>query len=490
MRLGDLVDDVGALGIRGDDTIHVSGVTHDSRRVSPGDLFCCVPGSVDGHDFAASAVEAGASALLLERWLDLPVPQVMVARVRDVMGKVAARAYRDPSRQMLVLGVTGTNGKTTTTYLLEAVGRAAGLVPGVVGTIETRVAGVPRPGQLTTPEAPDLQALFAEMRDQGVGLVAMEVSSHALALGRVNGTWFAASTFLNLSHDHLDFHGSLDAYFAAKAGLFVPERTGTAAVNVGDARGEVLARKCRDAGVPVVSFSTVGTADIAATDMVLSGNGTEFTLVGPSFGVEQRLRSSLLGAFNVENLLAAAATSLAAGLSAEAVVAGLEAEVKVPGRFERVDSGQDFTAVVDYAHTPDALANALRAARGVATGRVLVVFGCGGDRDRAKRPEMGRVAVEEADAVYVTSDNPRSEDPEAIVAAILDGTAGHPVTVETDRRAAIATALRDARPGDVVVIAGKGHEQGQIVGSEIRPFDDRRVVVEEFESMRVGPDRD
>lgn len=468
--------------------VDVAGVAFDARRVAPGDLFCCVRGSrVDGHTFARTAIESGARALVVDHRLELDVPQLLVPDVRRSMGLLASFVYGDPSAELLVLGVTGTNGKTTTTYLLEAIGMAAGLRAAVIGTVGTRIAGKHSAGVLTTPEAPDLQRLFVEMRDQGVGLVAMEVSSHALELGRVDGTRFAAAAFLNLSHDHLDFHGSLEGYFAAKERLFEPDRTGTAAVNRDDAHGVGLADTARRRGIRVATFSVdpASGAEVLATAVHLHRDRTAFRVVAPDWGLDAPVASGLVGSFNVSNALAAATTALLAGVEPDAVVNGLESPVSVPGRFERVDRGQPFEVFVDYAHTPDALTHALGAAREIAAGRVLAVFGCGGDRDREKRPAMGRAAARAADALYVTSDNPRTEDPNAIIDQILVGLpAGTAAVVDADRRSAIERAIADARPGDVVVIAGKGHEPGQTIGTTVVPFDDRQVAAEAIESLR------
>jgi UDP-N-acetylmuramoyl-L-alanyl-D-glutamate--2,6-diaminopimelate ligase len=495
MLLGVLLGALSSVEARGDPEVEITGVTHDTRRVTPGALFCCVPGStVDGHALAPEAVAAGAAALLVERFVDADVPQARVPDMRAAMGPVAAAFHGHPSRSMRLLGVTGTNGKTTTTWLLDAVGRAAGLVTGLIGTIETRVAGRVVPGTLTTPEATELQALLAVMRDEGAGLVAMEVSSHALAQGRVDGAEFAAAAFLNISRDHLDYHGSMDEYFEAKAALFTPDRVRAAAVHVGDPRGVDLAERCRRAGVATSTFaladpgdSDPGSPDVLADDLELLPSGSAFTLCRTESGEAVRIATPLLGRFNVLNGLAAATTALAAGIDLEAVVAGLASPIQVPGRFERVDRGQRFTVAVDYAHTPDALQSALAAARELADGRVLVVFGCGGDRDRGKRPEMGAVAAAGADAVYVTSDNPRTEEPDAIVGEILAGVpSGSTTQVDVDRRTAIRRALTDARAGDVVVVAGKGHEVGQTAGGVVTPFDDRVVVAEELEALGCG----
>jgi UDP-N-acetylmuramoyl-L-alanyl-D-glutamate--2,6-diaminopimelate ligase len=488
--LHELLDSVDVLELRGDPRTEIASVTHDSRAVGPGDLFCCVVGSTsDGHDHAPAAVAAGAAALLVERLLGLAVgAEVRVASVRAAMGPVADAAWGRPSTKLAVLGVTGTNGKTTTTYLLENVARAAGITPGVIGTIGTRIAGVAVPGERTTPEATELQALLARMVDAGVGLAAIEVSSHALVMHRVDGTRFAAACFTNLSHDHLDFHADLDEYFEAKALLFDPARTDAAAANLDDPHGAEIARRAEAAGLAVLGFG-LDSADAAvrAEGLVAAGGGNRFRLVTPYGSAD--VRSPLVGRFNASNALAAAATALAAGLDVGSVAAGLSAPLVVPGRMERVEAGQPFAVVVDYAHTPDGLEQVLRAARPLVgtepePGRLVVVFGCGGDRDRAKRPEMGRVAASRADTVIVTSDNPRSEDPMAIISEVLAGIpAGVEPLVIGDRREAIAAALTGRRPGDVVIVAGKGHEQGQTAGGVTVPFDDRVVAREELDRL-------
>ncbi len=498
MLLHQLLDAVNVLELRGDPHTEVASVTFDSRQVGPGALFCCVPGSrADGHDHAPAAVAAGASALLVERFLDLPVAQVRLASVRAAMAPVAAAFFGHPSRRMQVLGVTGTNGKTTTTYLLEAIAAAAGLRTGVVGTVETRIDGVVIPGEHTTPEAPDLQALFARMVDAGVDVAAVEVSSHALALHRADATWFAATCFTNLSHDHLDFHEDLEAYFEAKAALFDPARTGAAAVNVDDSHGAVLARRCAEAGIPLVTYGrTTPVADVRAEMVGGGASGNVFRLVTPEGTVV--VRSPLLGGFNVANALAAAATAKAVGLPLEAVENGLSAPVVVPGRMERIEAGQPFPVLVDYAHTPDGLEHVLRAARGLVTpgargvpeggGRLVVVFGAGGDRDKAKRPAMGKVAAMVADSVWITSDNPRSEDPLTIAQEVARGVrdvGGH-LGMVLDRRAAIRAAMYDLTAGDVLVIAGKGHEPGQTAMGVTTPFDDREVAREELARLGWG----
>jgi UDP-N-acetylmuramoyl-L-alanyl-D-glutamate--2,6-diaminopimelate ligase len=476
----------------GDPDVEIVAITHDSRRVVPGACFACIPGAVtDGHDHAPEAVERGAVALLVERPLPLAVAQVQVASVRAVLGPVAATLYGRPSEAMRVLGVTGTNGKTTTTYLLEAIARhdpaRRGERVGVVGTVGARVGGERIETAHTTPEASDLQALLARMRDSGVGTVAMEVSSHALHQHRVDGVRFAAACFTNLSREHLDYHGTLDDYFEAKAMLFTRERTPAAAINVDDPRGAELVIRARAEHLDVWTCAVDDpTADIGAVAVTLGRRATQATVVDRREGSRATLELPLVGSFNVANALAAAATARAAGFAFDALVAGLSEPIVVPGRLERVDAGQPFAVLVDYAHTPDALARVLAASRPLAgAGRkVVCVFGCGGDRDPGKRPVMGQAVAEAADVAVVTSDNPRSEDPATIADAVVSGMdGGAAVRIELDRRAAIAGALADAQPGDVVVVAGKGHETGQTAQGRTVPFDDRVVVREELEAL-------
>jgi UDP-N-acetylmuramoyl-L-alanyl-D-glutamate--2,6-diaminopimelate ligase len=485
--LSDLSDAAGDLLVRAiGQEQDVSGLAYDSSKVAPGDLFFCIPGTrADGHDFAAAAAEAGAAALVVERAVDVDLPAIVVTDARRALGRIAAAFHGDPAEKLLLLGVTGTNGKTTTAFLIDAILRADGRTTGLVGTIETRVAGVARPGVRTTPESLDLHALFAEMVDAGVDSVAMEVTSHALALHRVEGLRFAAAAFTNLTQDHLDFHADMEDYFEAKRRLFVAERLERGAVNV----DEVCGRRLLDVtDVPCAGFGLGPDADVRAVDVALGPAGSEFRIVTPKG--EIAVASSLAGSFNVSNCLAAAATCLQAGIGLDAIEAGLSSGVSVPGRFESVDAGQPFSVVVDYAHTPDSLDNVLRAARGLAErsgGRVIALFGCGGDRDRGKRPLMGAVAARLADVVIVTSDNPRSEDPAAIIDEILEGVVAErtngPDAVHVDRREAIGTAVRAARAGDVVVIAGKGHETGQQFRDHTIPFDDRVVARELLEGL-------
>lgn len=471
--------------VRGDAAVDVVSVVHDSREVAPGALFCCIPGARnDGHDYAAAAVAAGATALLVERMLPVDVPQARVESVRRALGPLSARFHGYPSQSLRVLGVTGTNGKTSTTYLLEAIARANNDRVGVIGTVEARIDGAGVPLHHTTPEATDLQALLARMRDTAIDTVAMEVSSHALDQHRVDGTRFAAVTFTNLTHDHLDYHATVEAYFEAKAALFDTRFSSRAAINIDDSYGVTLVERARGRDMQVCTYSVDDpTADVYARDVLLRRDETLFDLVDARHDHHGLVRSPLVGRFNVSNALSAAATALVVGFSFEAVLAGLGAPVRVPGRFERVGAARDFAVLVDYAHTPDALASVLEAARTLVDGgKLVVVFGCGGDRDRSKRPLMGEVATRLADVSVLTSDNPRSEDPVAIARDVLDGIPADRLgpTVELDRRAAIRAALRSAGAGDVVVIAGKGHETGQTANGMTTPFDDRVVVTEEL----------
>jgi UDP-N-acetylmuramoyl-L-alanyl-D-glutamate--2,6-diaminopimelate ligase len=488
LGIGDLGAAAGDLLVRidGDSSTQVSGLSYDSRSAGPGDLFFCVTGTkTDGHLFAPAVADAGAAALVAERPLDAGLPAIVVSDARRAMGRIASAFYGNPSEKLLLLGVTGTNGKTTTAFLIDAILRADGRTTGLVGTIETRVAGRARPGVRTTPESLDLHRLFAEMVDAGCDSVAMEVTSHALALHRVEGLRFAAAAFTNLTQDHLDFHGGMEDYFEAKRSLFEGHRLERGAVNV----DEVYGRKLLEAtDVPCIGFGTAPEADVRATGVTLGVSGSSFVMATPKGEVS--VESSLVGSFNVSNCLAAAATCLQAGIGLDAIERGLSSGVGVPGRFEAVDAGQGFSVVVDYAHTPDSLDNVLRAARGLAErsgGRVIALFGCGGDRDRGKRPLMGAVAARLADTVVVTSDNPRSEDPAAIIDEILEGVtaekASGPDAVFVDRREAIGFAVEAAGPGDVVVIAGKGHETGQEFRDGKVPFDDRIVAREALEAL-------
>jgi UDP-N-acetylmuramoyl-L-alanyl-D-glutamate--2,6-diaminopimelate ligase len=475
----------------GDAEAVVEGASFDSRLAAAGELFFCVPGSVsDGHAFAQEVVDRGVAALCVERPTPTEprVPQLVVTDVRAAMPFVGARVFGDPSEDLVLVAVTGTNGKTTTAYLIEAMMRADGRSTGLIGTIETRIAEDASPGVRTTPESLDLQRLMWQMRSAGVGAVSMEVTSHALALHRVDGLHFASGAFTNLTQDHLDFHKDMEDYFAAKASLFTPERIDRGAVNVDDPYG----RKLYDSSsVPVLGFGASDDAEVRVLSVDAAPSGSTFEVRTPAG--KARLRTSLVGPFNVSNCLAAVASALNIGIGLETIEAGLRDVRSVPGRFESVDAGQPFAVIVDYAHTPDSLANVLEAARRVAApggGRVVCVFGCGGDRDRGKRPLMGSVVARLADVSIVTSDNPRSEDPMAIIGAILEGVSvvspEGPVEVLPDRAEAIATALQMAAPKDIVVVAGKGHETGQQFADRTVPFDDKTVVLEKLAALGWG----
>jgi UDP-N-acetylmuramoyl-L-alanyl-D-glutamate--2,6-diaminopimelate ligase len=467
--------------------VEITGLAYDSRAVGEGSLFFCVTGfRSDGHDFAAQALERGAAALVTERPLGLPVPEVQVASARAAMAPMAARFYGEPARELAVVGVTGTNGKTTSAYLVRALLEACGRQCGLLGTVKSVIGGHERPVERTTPEAIDLQADLRAMRDGGDVACAIEVSSHALELGRADAIGFAAALFTNLTQDHLDFHPTMEDYFLAKRRLFVPAAgpaPGVSVLNAGDPYG---ARLARELGGAALTFAVDGEADYRATELECSFDGCSFLLTTPAG--DHRLRLPMPGRFNVANALGALAVAHALGAPLETLLEALERGVRVPGRFEPVDTGQDFAVIVDYAHTPDSLENVLRAAGELLEGeaRVICVFGAGGDRDRGKRPLMGAIAAELADEVIVTSDNPRSEDPEAIINEIfagIDGAQsrrrGYTAKASPDRRAAIAAAIEQATAGDIVLIAGKGHEQGQeFAGGRKVPFDDVTVARE------------
>ncbi len=475
VRLEELARAAGEVRIVGDAATEVVELAYDSRRVMAGALFFCVPGEkVDGHAFAAKAIEAGAVALVVERELEVGVAQVVVANARAAMAPLAARFYGEPTSELKVAGITGTNGKTTTAFLLREILEFAGMRCGLLGTVKQVVGGVEEEVERTTPEAIDLQRTFRRMVDGGDEACAMEVSSHALALHRADAIEFDVALFTNLTQDHLDFHADMEDYFRSKRRLF-EMGPGTAIVNVDDPYGKRLAEEFE-----CVTFSAEGgDADLVAGDVGITPLGAEFS-VG-----EVAVRTLLPGDFNVSNALAAFAAATAMGVEPEIAAAGLAQAEPPPGRFEPIDEGQPFSVLVDYAHTPDSLENVLRAARRLGSGRVISVFGAGGDRDRGKRPLMGRAGAKLSDLAIVTSDNPRSEDPEAILAAILAGIDDRGgVEVEVDRRIAIALALSRAEPGDTVVIAGKGHEQGQeFADGRKLPFDDRDVTREELRRL-------
>ncbi|MDA0647566.1 UDP-N-acetylmuramoyl-L-alanyl-D-glutamate--2,6-diaminopimelate ligase [Nonomuraea ferruginea] len=473
----------------------LTGVTHDSRQARRGDLYVALRGArAHGADFSAEAMARGAVAVLTDAAgrdaaVATGLPVLVVPDPRALLGQVAAWVYGHPARDITVLGVTGTSGKSTTTFLLEAGLRAAGLRTGLVGGVEIHAGDLCFEAGLTTPEASDLHGLFALMREQGVTAAAMEVSSHALALNRVDGVFYDVALFTNLSQDHLDFHKDLDDYFATKAKLFQPELSRIGVTNVDDPYGRELLRLAK---VPMTTFSAQGDpgAEWRALDARLGADGSAFRIVGPG-GVEADAQIALPGPFNVANALGAVVTLVEAGVPLQTAVHGVGTLTGVPGRMERVTgAGDEFQAVVDYSHKPGAVESVLRSLREVTAGRLTVVLGCGGDRDRGKRPLMGEAAARLADVAVLTSDNPRSEDPLAILAEMMEGALSVPreerahVIIEPDRAAAIDLAVNRALRGDVIVVAGKGHEQGQYVSGEVIPFDDREVVAAAIDARK------
>ncbi len=489
--LAELADQLGIE--QPEKSAQVTGITHDSRAVRPGDLYAALPGArLHGADFATQAVGLGAVAVLTdpagaERAAATGLPVLAVEDPRAQMGELATTIYGHPGRDLLQIGITGTSGKTTTAYLVEG-GLKGVKSTGLIGTVEMRIGDERIKSERTTPEATDLQALFAVMRERGVEAVAMEVSSHALVLGRVDGCVFDIGVFTNLSPEHMEFHSGMEDYFQAKAQLFTPKRSRLGVVNLDDEYGR---RLVKEATVPVVTFSAEGhpDADWRAADVQVGPMDSTFTVIGPK---DERItaRSPLPGPFNVANTLAAIAALAAAGLDPQTAADGVAAVPGVPGRLERVDAGQPYLAVVDYAHKTDAVESVLKALRKVTEGRLHVVLGCGGDRDRTKRGPMGAAVARLADTAVLTSDNPRSEDPLAILATMLEGAASVPVhergevQVFEDRAAAIAAAVARARPGDTVLVAGKGHEQGQDIAGVVRPFDDRQVLREAIQKTQ------
>ncbi|MDQ2629484.1 MAG: UDP-N-acetylmuramoyl-L-alanyl-D-glutamate--2,6-diaminopimelate ligase [Actinomycetota bacterium] len=476
MRLDELLAQFPEARVVGDGSVEIGDLAYDSRKVEPGTLFFCVRGErVDGHEFGPRAVEDGAAALVVERELaELAVPQVVVPDSRAAMAPLAARFWGDPTAKLQMVGVTGTNGKTTTAFLIHEILRAADIRCGLLGTVKQVVGGVEKEVVRTTPEAIELQRTFRQMLDGGDEACAMEVSSHAMTLHRADAIHFDVALFTNLTQDHLDFHSDMEDYFLAKRKLFEAE-PGTRIVNVDDPYGRRLAEEFE-----CITFSAEGAeADYSAGEIEFDASGASFSVGG------MRLRTGLPGHFNVANALGAFAAAEAIGVGSDFAAAGLARAERVPGRFEPVDEGQGFMVLVDYAHTPDSLENVLRAARRLTSGRLISVFGAGGDRDRDKRPKMGRAGAELSDLTVITSDNPRSEDPEAIVAEVAGGAeGGGDVEIVVDRREAIALALGRAGPGDTVVIAGKGHEQGQEFGGGRKiPFDDREVAREELRRL-------
>ena len=473
MQLDALIRALAPSEISGGREVEIADLAYDTRAVTPRTLFFCVHGArIDGHDLAWEAIERGAAALVVERMLDVDVPQLLVPSTREAMPIAADVFFGEPTKELELAGVTGTNGKTTSAFLLRGILDAAGRRPGLVGTIEWVVGDEKRPAPFTTPEAIDLQRLFREMVDSGNRSASVEASSHGSALRRLDRVRFDVLVFTNLSQDHLDLHGTMEEYFDAKRRLFTGAAPPPAAVCIDDEWGRRLAHDLEDLHrAPLITFGFAEDAEVRPEQLLLGGAGSRFRAAG--IDIETALR----GRFNVVNALGTVSAGLLLDLDEDDIATGIATVRGVPGRFEAIDEGQAFAVVVDYAHTPDSLASVLDAARGLGDGRVIVVFGAGGDRDRGKRPLMGRVAADRADVVIVTSDNPRSEDPLAVIQDVLQGT-GVDVEIDPDRRAAIHRAVLLARDGDVVVIAGKGHEQGQEVGGVVSPFDDRAVARE------------
>ncbi len=479
MFLKQLLEKIEVLSVYGNVEMNIEGICYDSRQVQAGDLFVAVKGyQTDGHQYIDQALAAGAIAVVLQD--EVPVtPGVVVIKVSDSRKALALLAdafYEFPSQKVTMVGVTGTNGKTTTTHLIAAIWRKAGVKPGVIGTIHNVVGDKVLPVTNTTPESLELQKLLAQMVDEGVGGVAMEVSSHALALNRVTGVDYRVAVFTNLTQDHLDFHGTMEEYLAAKAKLFQTEIE-YAVINIDDPAAVKLTQVSRG---KVYTYGIDQPADVVAKDIEVTPQGVSYTVQGP-WG-EHKLALKLTGRFNVYNSLAAYTAAMAMGYPAQTVTAALNQVPGVAGRFELVDKGQGFAVVVDYAHTPDGLENILTTARQITSGKLITVFGCGGDRDRTKRPIMGEIAARYSDLSVVTSDNPRTEDPEAIVQDVVPGVqriaSPKDYLVIVDRRQAIRRAIELAQDGDVVVIAGKGHEDYQIIGKTKYPFDDRLVAAE------------
>ncbi|TEB13126.1 UDP-N-acetylmuramoyl-L-alanyl-D-glutamate--2,6-diaminopimelate ligase [Pelotomaculum propionicicum] len=493
MLFGELLEAVEVCATAGDPAVPVKGIAYDSRQVEPGFLFVAVKGfKADGHEYINEAIKNGAVAVVTQREADLPpgLAWALTPDTRLALALLAARFYGYPSSKMKMIGITGTNGKTTTTNLVAAVLSAAGQKTGLIGTIHNRIGDRILPVKHTTPESLDLQRLLADMAAEGVGTCIMEVSSHALALHRVAGCEFDVAVFTNFTQDHLDFHENMEDYLETKLGLFkslalpgVKKQGKYAVVNIDDARA---AEFIRSAGVPVYTYGIESQADVRAEGIEVSARGVNFTARGRWGSCPLKLK--ITGLFNVYNTLAAFAVTAALGIPANTIRDTLEATGGVAGRFELVDKGQDFAVIVDYAHTPDGLENILKTAVQITRGRLITVFGCGGDRDRTKRPLMGQIAAKYSDFVIITSDNPRTEDPLGIIDEIENGLKPAAnecrYTVEPDRRKAIRAAVKAARPGDVVVIAGKGHEDYQIIGTRKFPFDDRLEAAQALEELK------
>ncbi|WP_047810787.1 UDP-N-acetylmuramoyl-L-alanyl-D-glutamate--2,6-diaminopimelate ligase [Desulfosporosinus acididurans] len=482
--LSEIMNDVKVQDSSGDTEVLIKGIAMDSRRVKEGELYACVPGfKVDGHDFAAAAVKSGAAALLVERFLPLEVPQVKVASVRQAMGPIAAVIYGFPSERLELIGVTGTNGKTTITYLIEKIASHQKQKAGIIGTLGARIDGREIPGDRTTPEAIEVQKLLGEMVSEGVSVAVMEVSSHALDLGRVAGCEFDVGIFTNLTQDHLDYHKTMEEYLNAKSKLFANlkgEKQPKFSILNGD--DPAFLKLVKVSSAPVVSYGIHNQeADYRAEYVQVTADGVLFKVRFE--GKIQDITYATPGFFSVYNALAAFVWGVERGYDPKDVAEALAEIPGVPGRFESVRCGQPFQVIVDYAHTPDGLENVVRTARDFTQGKLITVFGCGGDRDRGKRPLMGRVASQESDFLIVTSDNPRTEDPQLIIQEILQGISTTDYLALPDRREAIEKACHMAKPGDTVLIAGKGHETYQIFGTEVHPFDDREVARESLRRL-------
>jgi UDP-N-acetylmuramoyl-L-alanyl-D-glutamate--2,6-diaminopimelate ligase len=481
MQLDELLAPLALWQVVGDAKTEITGIEIDSRKVQPGDLFICLPGfTVDGHDFAAKAVSQGAVAILAQRTVEVDAPVIYVPDTRRAMAVLADRFFGQPTHQMKIIGVTGTNGKTTTTHLIERILDEAGHVTGIIGTIEMRLQGEIREVKNTTPEALDLHRAFRWMKDNGAEYAAIEVSSHALDMGRVRGVRFTTGVFTNLTQDHLDYHKTMENYLQAKGLLFSQlgneydkERMKYAVLNADDPASEVFARMTP---AQVITYGISSKADVRARNISITAKGTSFTLETFAGSTDVTLR--MIGNFNVYNVLAATAACLVEGIPLEQIVRTLEKVEGVRGRFERVDAGQDYTVIVDYAHTPDSLENVLKTIREFAEGKVYCIVGCGGDRDRTKRPIMASIAARYADVAVITSDNPRSEEPQAIIDEMIEGLIADGISEERyftriDRREAIRETIHRAGPKDVVLIAGKGHETYQILKDKTIHFDDK-----------------
>lgn len=487
MKLTDLLSSLLPVYVKGDSTIEITGLTADSRKVKPGDMFICLSGfTVDGHEYAAKALEMGAACILAEKELQLEGTVVIVPDSRRAMAQLADRFYLAPTSELKLIGVTGTNGKTTTTHLIDKILRDQQKKTGLIGTINMRIGDTYEEVKNTTPDSLELQHSFRRMRDLQAEYAIIEVSSHALDIGRVRGCDVHTAVFTNLTRDHLDYHETMENYRHAKSLLFTQlgnrydaERLKTAVLNADDPASDMFARVTP---ARVIRYGIDQDADVRATGIRITAQGTAFTM--ETFAGSMEFSLKLMGKFNVYNALAAASVALAEGIDLAAIKASLEEVAGVDGRFEAVVAGQAFTVLVDYSHTPDSLENALITVKEFAQGRIYCIVGCGGDRDRTKRPIMAQIATKYADISVLTSDNPRSEEPEAILADMLAGLADTPkdrYTCIADRREAIAYAISQAAPEDVILIAGKGHETYQIIKGEVLPFDDRLVAKEAIE---------